>query len=319
MKNQTNTVNSTNNTIGEFGNRLCKALKESMGAGYDAAYKEVTKNNGICLHAVMINKKGSNVSPAIYIDELYEDYVEGRSFGDIVYDILRVYQRNAREIRMDMEFFNHFEHVKDRVLYKLIHRESNQALLADIPYIEWNDLALVFYYSFEDERFGKATILIRNSHLDMWKVTQSALYENAKKNMLRLRPEEMLPMKQLLREIMTPDTCAMPEWEQEPKQGQEPESEVSMYVLSNRERLYGASALLYAESLKELAGKLNKNLIILPSSVHEVLLVPDDGITEKSFFKEMVKEVNDTQVEPEERLSYNVYRYDRVLEKITIL
>lgn len=307
----TNKANTVNITIEEFGNKICKALKESMGAGYDAAYKEVTKNNGVCLHAIMINKKGSNVSPAIYIDELYGDYEEGRSFGDIVYDILCVYQRNAREIRMDMEFFTHFERVKDRVLYKLIHRESNRNLLMDIPYIEWNDLALVFYYSFEDERFGKATILIRNSHMNMWKINQSVLYENAKKNMLRLRPEEMLPIKQIISEILTQNSVAYT------VSGQEPE--VAMYVLSNRERLYGAAALLYAESLKELAGKLNKNLIILPSSVHEVLLVPDDGMTEKDFFKEMVKEVNDTQVEPEERLSYNVYHYDRVLEKITIL
>lgn len=308
MTNKTDTVNIT---IEEFGNKICKALKESMGAGYDAAYKEVTKNNGVCLHAIMINKKGSNVSPAIYIDELYGDYEEGRSFGDIVYDILCVYQRNAREIRMDMEFFTHFERVKDRVLYKLIHKESNINLLTDIPYIEWNDLALVFYYSFEDERFGKATILIRNSHLNMWKISQSVLYENAKKNMLRLRPEEMLPIKQIISEILTQNSVSYTVSEHEP--------EVAMYVLSNRERLYGAAALLYAESLKELAGKLNKNLIILPSSVHEVLLVPDDGMTEKDFFKEMVKEVNDSQVEPEERLSYNIYHYDRVLEKITIL
>ncbi|MDE7282486.1 MAG: hypothetical protein K2N85_02695 [Lachnospiraceae bacterium] len=308
MTNNTNTVNIT---IEEFGNKICKALKESMGAGYDAAYKEVTKNNGVYLHAIMINKKGSNVSPAIYIDELYGDYEEGRSFGDIVYDILCVYQRNAREIRMDMEFFTHFERVKDRVLYKLIHKESNINLLTDVPYIEWNDLALVFYYSFEDERFGKATILIRNSHLNMWKISQSVLYENAKNNMLRLRPEEMLPIKQIISEILTQNSVAYTVSEHEP--------EVAMYVLSNRERLYGAAVLLYAESLKELAGKLNKNLIILPSSVHEVLLVPDDGLTEKDFFRQMVKEVNDNQVEPEERLSYNVYHYDRVLEKITIL
>lgn len=301
--------NFTNITIEEFGNRLCNALKEAIGAGYEAAYKEVTKNNGVCLHAIMITKKGSNVSPAIYIDELYGDYEEGRSFGDIVYDVLCVYQRNAKEIRMDMEFFTHFERVKDRILYKLIHRESNESLLKEVPYIEWNDLALVFYYSFEDERFGKATILIRNSHLEMWNINQSTLYENAKKNMLKLRPEEMLPIKQIIREIITQNPCAA--IEQEP--------EVAMYVLSNCERIYGAAALLYSESLKELTVRLNKNLIILPSSVHEVLLVPDDGMTEKDFFKEMVKEVNDTQVEPEERLSYNIYYYDRVLEKITIL
>lgn len=92
-----------------------------------------------------------------------------------------------------------------------------------------------------------------------------------------------------------------------------------MYVLSNRDRVFGASALLYSNSMKQLAGKLDKNLIILPSSVHEVILVPDDGMTEKEFYKEMVREVNDTQVDPEERLSYNIYYYDRVLGKVSLL
>ncbi|MCM1261689.1 MAG: DUF5688 family protein [Butyrivibrio sp.] len=297
--------------IEQFGKRICDAVKEALGAGYDAEYKEVSKNNGVCLHAVIIGKKGSNVSPAIYIDDLYEDYEEGRTFGDIVYDILCVYRRNAREIRMDMEFFTHFDKVKDRILYKLIHRESNRTLLADIPYIEWNDLALVFYYSFEDTRFGKATILIHNSHLNMWKTTCSELYKNAGANMLRLCPEEMLPINQMISEIVTKNTSKQIRPEDVP--------EVAMYVLSNRDRLYGASALLYSDSLKTLTGKLNKNLIILPSSVHEVLLVPDDGLTEKDFYKEMVRDVNDTQVDPEERLSYNVYYYDRFSHEISVM
>ena len=92
-----------------------------------------------------------------------------------------------------------------------------------------------------------------------------------------------------------------------------------MYVLSNCDRLFRASSLLYSCSMKPLAGKFNKNLINQPRTDHEVILVPDDGMTEKEFYREMVKEVNDTQVDPEERLSYNIYYYDRVLEKVTIL
>ena len=97
------------------------------------------------------------------------------------------------------------------------------------------------------------------------------------------------------------------------------EADSMIYVLSNRDRVFGAAALLYAGALKKLTKRLNKNLIILPSSVHEVLLVPDDGVTKKDFFKNMVKEVNDSQVDPEERLSYNVYYYDRFSEEISIL
>lgn len=306
----------------QFGYKICSALREIMGADYDIELREVTKNNGVLLHGVMITGKGSNVSPAVYIDELYEEYEDGRAFGDIVYDILRVYKRHAREIDMDMEFFTRFERAKSRILYKFIHRESNADLLKDIPFIKWNDLAVVFYYALEDERFGQASITIRNSHLAMWGIDKEILYENAKSNMLRLKPEEILPIKQLIcefldrnekrgisrQEMNLPEDCDAAI-----------EADSMIYVLSNSDRVFGAAALLYAGALKKLTKRLNKNLIILPSSVHEVLLVPDDGVTKKDFFKNMVKEVNDSQVDPEERLSYNVYYYDRFSEEISIL
>ena len=306
----------------EFGNKVCSALKEVLGAGYEIVFREVTKNNGVRLHGIVITGKESNVSPAIYIDELYEEYEAGRAFGYIVYDILCVYKKNAREINMDMEFFTQFPRAKSRILYKLIHRESNQELLCEIPYVEWQDLAIVFYYAFEDECFGKATILIKNSHMAMWGIDVPALYETARTNMLRIRPEEMLPIGQLIREFMEQKHChngrendiGLPEGIDTAM-----ERSTMMYVLSNRDRVFGASALLYSNSMKQLAGKLDKNLIILPSSVHEVILVPDDGMTEKEFYKEMVREVNDTQVDPEERLSYNIYYYDRVLGKVSLL
>lgn len=310
-----------NMKLEQFGNKICGALKEAMGAGYEIAFREVIKNNGVRLHGVIITGKESNVSPTVYIDELYDEYEAGRAFGDIVYDIICVYQKNAKEINMDMDFFTQFAQAKSRILYKLIHRESNDRLLAEVPYITWNDLAIVFYYAFEDERFGKATILIKDSHLAMWGIDVPALYETAKTNMLRMRPEEMLPVRQLIREFMTQNKCPGRERQINVPEDVETamERNTVMYVLSNCDRVFGASALLYSASMKALAEKWNKNLIILPSSVHEVILLPDDGITEKEFYREMVKEVNDTQVEPEERLSYNVYYYDRILQKVTIL
>ncbi|MCH5257488.1 MAG: hypothetical protein J1D87_09345 [Lachnospiraceae bacterium] len=310
-------------TIGEFGNKVCISLAKIMGKDYEAVYKEVTKNNGVRLHSVMINKKGSNVAPSIYIDELYEDYREGRAFGEVINDILNVYRRNAKEIRMDMDFFTRFDSVKDRILYKLINRERNAKLLEEIPYVKWNDLAIVFYYLFEDERFGKATILIRNSHMSMWDIDLESLYKHARSNMPELQPEDFMPIGHIINEIIMDcnngsnvgiramgilhgDDAIL-----------HSEGEV-MYFLSSESRYFGAAVLLYSKSVKELAGRLGKNLIILPSSVHEVLLIPDDDVAETVFYKDMVKEVNDTQLEPEEILSYSVYYYDRFTEQITV-
>ena len=84
-----------------------------------------------------------------------------------------------------------------------------------------------------------------------------------------------------------------------------------MYVLTNREKLYGASAMLYSEKMKGLADRLGSDLLILPCSTHEVLLLPDDCDHDYEPYKKMVHAVNTTQVDPEEILSFNLYRYDR--------
>ena len=310
-------------TIGEFGNKICISMAKIMGSDYELMFREVAKNNNVYLHSIMINKKGSNVAPSIYIDELYEDYIHGRTLSEIVNDILDVYRRNAREIKMDMSFFTYFDTVKDRILYKLIHWERNTKLLKDIPHLKWNDLAIVFYYLFEDERFGKATILIKNSHLAMWKIDRETLYKNARSNMPRLQPDEMIPIRQVIEDIMLNYNSShmdiiddgLRQGYDDIMNGQEP----VMYLLSSQDKYFGAAVILYSKALKKLSEKLNRNLIILPSSVHEVLLVPDDNVAETEFYREMVKEVNDTQLEPEEILSYNVYYYDRFTEQITVM
>lgn len=299
----------------QFKTKVCSALREAMGEEYEIAYKEITKNNGVVLRGIIIVREDSNVSPTIYLDELYEDYQAGRAFGDIIYDILCVYQRNAKEIQMDMNFFTQYDKVKKRVLYKLVHLESNRKLLEDIPYKKWNDLAIVFYYAMEEEYCGKATILIRNSHLVMWGIDIDTLNQDAEQNMHRLLPVELLPIKKIIQEFLAKNLQHIGE----EKLGIPEDVSSMMYVLSNCERIFGAASILYSDAMKELTRKLNKNLIILPSSVHEVILVPDNGLTDKSFYRDMVKEVNDTQVEPEEILSYNVYYYDRMTDKIKIL
>ena len=310
-------------TIGEFGNKVCISLAKIMGSDYDLVFREVAKNNNVCLHSIMINKKGSNVAPSIYIDELYEDYIHGMEFSEIVNDILDVYIRNAKEINMDLNFFTYFDTAKERILYKLIHCERNTELLEDIPHLKWNDLAIVFYYLFEDERFGKATILIKNSHLAMWKIDCETLYKNARSNMPRLQPDDMIPIRQVIKDIMFDYNSSHMDLAADSllqgydaiMNGQGP----VMYLLSSRDKYFGAAVILYSKALKRLSEKLDRNLIILPSSVHEVLLVPDDDVAEVGFYRDMVREVNDTQLEPEEILSYNVYYYDRFTEQITVM
>ena len=138
--------------------------------------------------------------------------------------------------------------------------------------------------------------MIHNNHLDMWGQPAEEVYRVAERNMRQRMPDLLLPMQKLLEEMMGIK-------EEGPEQ--------LLYVLTNRNKIFGASAMLYSEKMKLLADRLRADLLILPSSVHEVLLLPDDRNREYDFYRQMVKEVNTTQVDPEEILSFNLYRYDR--------
>jgi hypothetical protein len=92
-----------------------------------------------------------------------------------------------------------------------------------------------------------------------------------------------------------------------------------MYVLSNDRGINGASTLLYPNVLYDFASSIRMNFYILPSSIHECILVPDTGKLSKAALKEMVKDVNDSHVSADEVLSNEVYYYDLATDEFHII
>ncbi len=286
----------------KFVEEIMNLLQEKMGAEYTVKVTEVTKNNDIRLKGIVIMRESDKISPTIYLDEPYRKYCGGGDMSEIVEQIAALYEEQERHVNFDMDFFSEYACVKDRIFYKVIHYGKNRKLLEDIPYFKWNDLAVVFYYAVEEKILGKASILIHNNHLDMWEQSADALYEAAQNNMKQGMPEVLIPLQEMIAGL----TGVKPREERK----------VQMYVLTNADRMYGAAVMLYSEKLKELADRLRSDLLILPSSVHEVLVLPDAGSAQYDFYLDMVEEVNTTQVDPEEILSYSLYRYDRMKEEV---
>lgn len=280
-----------------FTDNIVNVLQQRMGHEYDVKVTKVTKNNDIELTGVVLMKESDNLSPTIYLDGLFEEYQDGAYIEDLAEQIIRLYKEQLPAGRLDMDFFRNFEQVKDRIFYKLVSYDKNRKMLEKLPYYKWNDLAIIFYYAMEEERIGRASITIHHQHLKMWEQSMDTLYAVAQENMKKSMPELLVSMKDLLEE-----TTGL-------KMGED--TYLPMYVLTNQEKVYGAAAMLYSEYMKKLAERWQTDLLILPSSIHEVLLLPDDGQNEYAFYRQMVEEVNTTQVEPEEVLSYSLYRYCR--------
>ena len=280
-----------------FTDNIVNVLQQRMGHEYDVKVTKVTKNNDIELTGVVLMKESDNLSPTIYLDGLFAEYQDGAYIEDLAEQIIRLYKEQLPAGRLDMDFFRNFEQVKDRIFYKLVSFDKNRKMLEKLPYYKWNDLAIIFYYAMEEERIGRASITIHHQHLKMWEQSLDTLYAVAQENMKKSMPELLVSMKDLLEE-----TTGL-------KMGED--TYLPMYVLTNQEKVYGAAAMLYSEHMKKLAERWQTDLLILPSSIHEVLLLPDDGQNEYAFYRQMVEEVNTTQVEPEEVLSYSLYRYCR--------
>lgn len=281
----------------KFTATIVKLLRERMGADYEVKITEVTKNNGVVLTGVIMMRKSDRISPTIYLEEPYRQYLAGAELQEIVDRIVELYQEQMKDFNLDIDSFKEFEYVRDRIFHKLINFEKNSKLLEDVPYFKWCDLAVVFYYAVEEELMGRASILIHNNHLVMWEQTADVLYRIAQHNMRQRMPELLMPMQDLVEEMTGVKLHQ--------------KDEIKMYVLTNRAKINGASAMLYSDKIRELAKRLQTDIMILPSSVHEVLLLPDDHEQEYAFYRQMVEEVNTTQVEPEEILSYSLYRYSR--------
>lgn len=280
-----------------FVDHIVDLLQDRMGDAYEIRVVRVTKNNDVELTGVALTRQCDSIFPTIYLEGLYEEYREGESFDILVDRIMNCHEEQAMALDLDMTFFRDYDRVRSRIFYKLVSFKANRKFLADAPCIRWHDLAVVFYYALEESVARRAYITINRQHMLMWKQSAESLYRIAGRNTRRDMPELLVSMGELVREMTG--------------MHMRDAAELPMYVLTNQDKRYGASAMLYSRQISALADQFESDLLILPSSVHEVLLLPDDHRQEYAFYRQMVREVNTTQVEPEEVLSYSLYRYNR--------
>lgn len=217
---------------------------------------------------------------------------------------------------VDMRHFLNYEAVKSNIVYKLINTERNRELLEDIPYIEFLDLSIVFQCLISKKEFHLETLLIHNVHTKLWGVTVEELYRAAEENTQKILPYELRNMTDVMDEILEAEGTE--EFKQEDCMA-EPESNKLMYVLSNQKIIEGAVSMIYPGLLKDFSDRMGSSFYIIPSSVHEVLLLPAENPEDRENLKDMVKEINDTQMEAEEILSYSLYWFDKDKSEICIL
>lgn len=289
-------------TFEDFCNAVIRYFEEKYPEA-EVITKEVTKNNGLVLTGLCV-RKGEDVLPIIYLEQYWKMFRKCE-------DLHTVFEGIDKALSQGFEFpddfkkedFNDFEKMKSWLCLRVVNKEKNKEFLKTVPYITILDLAVVFYIY-----LGKgASVQVTDEFLERWKIDKSEFIKEyipiAMANTNRLLPGAIFNMVNFIGAITGV------------KAKEDELCEDIMFVMTNQAKYYGAACLATeGHKLKKFAEEHKSGFYILPSSVHEVILILGDNNRKdtKSLYR-MVREVNRTMVDQDEILSDNVYYFDREL------
>ncbi len=310
--------------IKEFQKKLIETINEKTENAVIEA-KEVIGNNGVKRHGLVMKGTTQYTNPVIYIDKEYERYSDEEEIDDI-YDIsqriIQIYELSKNEDIGQEEMvknINDWNWAKNKVMFTLVNTDKNKEVLKAVPSTPFLDLSYTYYIQLQNCNFENGNVRIKNEYLDRWDITLEELHKQAVKNLMKFTEEEMEPMVDVVLKILFEGNNEFKEEGTKFIREVNSESEYSeMHVLSTTSHIYGAVYMFYSSKIKALADKLDSDLYILPSSIHELILIPVLENEEVETLREMVNQVNEESVENIDYLSDNVYRFNRNTEEICI-
>lgn len=294
-------------------------VKKKVGNDYSVSVKCVLKINRE-LQALSILHNGSKYAPSIYLEDFFKEYKNGKAICDIASEIVMISKQRKKDTAFILENIRNFDWVKPKLRVKLINYQKNEKLLRTIPHEKYLDLAIIPYVLISKENGNLMTTRVLYSLIAQWNISEELLLKQAKDNTIQRSPVIIEKMADFI-------LCAMLKEIEAESDSEElfrtilnkDSSRIEMYILTNENNLEGAFPAFNTDKLAELSDRIGiDKLYILPSSIHEIIAVPAVEINPDKL-KEIVKEVNRTQVREEDFLSDAVYHYSRMSNQISIV
>ena len=265
---------------------------------------EVSKMNDQKLHGLTFKPKGSEAAATLYVDDLYERHQEGEDIGFLLTDLAERYEA-AKNAPTPPNIDLSWEKVRDNLSIRLLERNRNVDFLSNMPYVDaGNGLALTVDINIPGDRDGDWRIAVNHGVSDQLGVDRETLFITAMDDAMLNDPPTLTDMSQALFSPSKENLL-------DRKEPLEPMDVGGMYVLTTESGNLGASALFYPDVREKAAEMLGSGYYILPSSVHETILVPESAVIDEKELCNMVKQANRTVVEPKDVLSDNVFHYDK--------
>ena len=287
----------------EFIERVRELLSIRLSHSYEIVLKKVVKNNDVCRYGISaFHKEGNNgkkVSRIVYLEDFYQEYEDEQEYNleGIVSEICSILTDFTSPGFNETDYTD-IDKVKDKIIFELVNYEKNEKRLLDRPYIKIMDLAVIFAFVATDLERDFGVVHITNEIAKQFGLTRDEIWAFAKVNTPKLLKADIMPMSSFVYD--------------------EKADNEEMYIICNRKKTSGAGVILYDRILEELSSELESDLYILPSSVHETIVIKADKNKDVYALQEMVKNINNTVVSAEDILSDKVYCYYRNSKKLEI-
>ena len=290
----------------QFKEEFIDAVKEQLaeqGLDMNVSVNEVKKLNE-SYEAMTVTPEGARVGVNVSLERFYEAYDEGRPMSEVVDKAVETVTHGIEQRPdFDIDSLMDYDQMKGKLAIEIVSAEANKEILENVPHKNMEDMAVVYRFVLNSEEQGRASVLVTNQMLDTMGITAEQLHKDAMEIAPQLNPAEIRGMSEVMVEMMGPEQAEMmgitpvaPEDEQ-------------LFVATVPDKTHGASVLAYQNFMDQAAERVGGDFYILPSSIHEILIVPDNGRMQLKELEAMVRDVNATQVAPCDKLTDNVYHY----------
>ena len=285
----------------EFKDNLLAELRDFYGNDAKVELKTVTKNNGVKFHGIQIElREDERICPVIYINQMYEDFEAGDiDMIGIIDKIIQIRGDNNKGMDLvdKIGIFTDWTTASDAVFPALIKTEDNKEMLETLVSRSFLDLSVIYLLRVDDRDGSCASVKVTKDVMKNYGISQEELDEAAMYNLRNRDKPQISTMRETLSRLMHDSVTDIDGSDQMD----------CMHVLTNKTGCNGAAQML---NMEQLSGKYEKNFYIIPSSIHELILLDDTDDMDVGMVNQMIREVNESQLSPEEVLSDHCYYYD---------
>lgn len=285
----------------QFVNEVTETIRQTVGKEYRVIARKERKNNAVVLDGVMLQRGRERVAANVYLNHYYPKYCNGESVTAIAEQVLALCEEKREEMKNLAERLDFSEtYIREHLYYRLVSRERNIELLQEIPHRVYLNLAIVYYWVVYEEEEQIGSIMMTQGQMERLGWTEDELMQMARQNTPRIFPMSARGIEEIVGDLMLQS------------------QNFSVLVISNDKGINGAACLMYPGILEELKQRMKGSFYILPSSIHELIVIPDNG-TPPGCLCEMVTCINHTQLPPEDILSDAVYFYSEATGELQMI